>query len=130
MQNVFFRPADGTETVAVPQEDGTYRLYGYKWFSSATDSDITFTLARVVNEAGETIQVCDILSPMFLFTLKPIKDYIPPGAVFVLRWQFSPEQMKSTYKTNDSTYILYGFGIKMRNVLGLVSRLCKCFLQN
>ena len=25
------------------------RLYGYKWFSSATDSDISFTLARTSN---------------------------------------------------------------------------------
>ncbi|PAA83990.1 hypothetical protein BOX15_Mlig018645g2, partial [Macrostomum lignano] len=39
---------DGTETVAVPQDDGTYRLYGFKWFSSATDSDMTLALARVV----------------------------------------------------------------------------------
>ena len=28
--------ANGTETLAVPQDDGTYRLFGYKWFSSAT----------------------------------------------------------------------------------------------
>ena len=26
-----------------------FRLYGYKWFSSATDSDISFTLARTNN---------------------------------------------------------------------------------
>ena len=42
--------ANGTETIAVPQGDGsTYRLFGYKWFSSATDADITLTLARVQN---------------------------------------------------------------------------------
>ena len=35
-----------TETVAVHQEDDLYTLHGYKWFSSATDSDISFTLAR------------------------------------------------------------------------------------
>ena len=44
--------ARGTETVAVPQPDGTYRLYGYKWFSSATDSDMTLTLARIVGQDG------------------------------------------------------------------------------
>jgi alkylation response protein AidB-like acyl-CoA dehydrogenase len=38
--------------VAVPQSDGTYRLFGYKWFSSATDSDMTLTLARIVGEDG------------------------------------------------------------------------------
>ena len=44
--------ARGTETLAVPQSDGTYRLFGYKWFSSATDSDMTLTLARIVGEDG------------------------------------------------------------------------------
>ena len=37
----------GTETVAVQQTDGNYRLYGQKWFTSAVDSEMTFTLARV-----------------------------------------------------------------------------------
>jgi hypothetical protein len=27
-----------------------YKLYGYKWFSSATDSDMTITLARILDE--------------------------------------------------------------------------------
>lgn len=49
--------AGGTETLAVPQADGSYRLYGYKWFTSATDSDITMTLARIVDEEGNYTQV-------------------------------------------------------------------------
>ena len=49
--------ANGTETIAAPQDDGTYRLYGYKWFSSATDADMTLTLARVQNPDGSTIPV-------------------------------------------------------------------------
>ncbi|KAL8615297.1 hypothetical protein ACOMHN_040287 [Nucella lapillus] len=49
--------ARGTETVAVEQTDGSYRLYGYKWFSSATDADMTFTLARVVDKQGHTVEV-------------------------------------------------------------------------
>jgi len=47
--------ANGTETVAVPQQDGTYRLHGYKWFSSATDADMSLTLARVQNPDGSTV---------------------------------------------------------------------------
>ncbi len=47
--------ADGTETVAVMQNDGSYKLYGYKWFSSATDSDMTLTLARIVDKDGNSI---------------------------------------------------------------------------
>lgn len=44
--------AGGTETMAVKQTDGSYKLFGYKWFSSATDADMTLTLARVVNQHG------------------------------------------------------------------------------
>jgi alkylation response protein AidB-like acyl-CoA dehydrogenase len=35
-----------TETVARPAEDGRYRLYGTKWFTSATTSQMALTLAR------------------------------------------------------------------------------------
>ncbi|XP_060553821.1 acyl-CoA dehydrogenase family member 11-like isoform X2 [Ruditapes philippinarum] len=58
--------ANGTETVAVEQSDGTYKLYGYKWFSSATDADITFTLARVVDRQGNTIQGTKGLSLFYM----------------------------------------------------------------
>lgn len=44
--------ADGTETVAVKQDDGKYKLYGYKWFSSATDSDVALLLARCADSSG------------------------------------------------------------------------------
>lgn len=46
--------ASGTETVAVPQTDGSYKLHGFKWFTSATDADMTLTLARVQDRAGMT----------------------------------------------------------------------------
>ena len=36
----------GTETVARRDEDGVWRLYGTKWFTSATTSEIALTLAR------------------------------------------------------------------------------------
>ena len=50
-------PAAGTETLAKAQGDGTYKLYGYKWFTSATDSEMALTLARVVDEYGQTTEV-------------------------------------------------------------------------
>ncbi|XP_055927437.1 acyl-CoA dehydrogenase family member 11-like [Argiope bruennichi] len=53
--------ANGTETIAIPDND-FYRLYGYKWFSSASDANIALTLARIVqnsevpkNETGLTM---------------------------------------------------------------------------
>lgn len=54
---IVFLSADGTETLAFPQADGTYKLHGYKWFSSATDSDMTLTLARIVDPDGSYGQV-------------------------------------------------------------------------
>ena len=50
--------------MAVEEADGTYRLYGYKWFSSATDADMTFTLARVVDRQGNTVEVTELASSM------------------------------------------------------------------
>lgn len=46
--------AQGTETVAVEQDDNTYKLYGYKWFSSATDADVTLTLGRCKSSDQES----------------------------------------------------------------------------
>jgi alkylation response protein AidB-like acyl-CoA dehydrogenase len=36
----------GTDTFALPIEGNRCQLYGYKWFSSATDSDMSLALAR------------------------------------------------------------------------------------
>ncbi|KAK5871411.1 hypothetical protein PBY51_004295 [Eleginops maclovinus] len=44
----------GTETVAAPQADGSYKLHGFKWFTSATDADMTLTLAREQDRSGAT----------------------------------------------------------------------------
>lgn len=53
-----FLAANGTETVARKQPDGTYSLYGFKWFTSAADSDVALTQARVVDAEGQVEQVC------------------------------------------------------------------------
>ena len=55
----------GTETVAVQQTDESYRLYGQKWFTSAVDSEMAFTLARVQQPDNSTD---DQLSLFFLKT--------------------------------------------------------------
>ena len=34
-----------------------YRLHGYKWFSSATDADMAFTLARIQDNDGMVTEV-------------------------------------------------------------------------
>ena len=49
--------ATGTDTVAMKESGGGhgYRLYGYKWFSSATDSDVALTLARIADGDGRVV---------------------------------------------------------------------------
>ena len=37
-----------TETVAVKDDKGQFRLYGYKWFTSATDSQMSLGLAKIL----------------------------------------------------------------------------------
>lgn len=39
----------GSETVAVPNQDGSFSLTGFKFFTSATTSHCTFLLARIVD---------------------------------------------------------------------------------
>nr|XP_033810729.1 acyl-CoA dehydrogenase family member 11-like isoform X2 [Geotrypetes seraphini] len=58
--------AAGTETIAREQPDGTYRLYGFKWFTSATDSDMTLTLGRAMDTKGNTKQGTKGLSLFYL----------------------------------------------------------------
>ena len=60
----------GTETLAVEQSDGTYKLHGYKWFTSATDADISLTLARVVDENGNVATGSRGLTMFYLQTRK------------------------------------------------------------
>jgi alkylation response protein AidB-like acyl-CoA dehydrogenase len=58
----------GTETIAIPKANGNnnpnpndYTLHGYKWFSSATDSDMAITLARIADSDGNVKPVIEIL---------------------------------------------------------------------
>lgn len=64
--------ANSTETIAVP-DNGIYRLYGYKWFSSAADSNMALTLARIVqdNEVPEDLQALNGLTMFYVETRNP-----------------------------------------------------------
>lgn len=54
-----------TETVA-RLENGEYRLYGVKWFTSATTSQMAFTLARLEDENGKAVEGSRGLSLFYL----------------------------------------------------------------
>lgn len=58
-----FLSPNSTDTVARKQPDGTYHRYGFKWFTSAADPDVTLTLARAVDAEGEVKQPCLMVEP-------------------------------------------------------------------
>ncbi|MFN8671812.1 MAG: acyl-CoA dehydrogenase family protein [Candidatus Sericytochromatia bacterium] len=58
-----------TETIA-KLENGEYKLYGDKWFTSSTTSQMSFTLARIVDENGDFINGSRGLSLFYLETRK------------------------------------------------------------
>ncbi|CAG0884010.1 unnamed protein product [Cyprideis torosa] len=58
--------ASGTETLAKSDGNGNYKLYGFKWFSSAIDADMSLTLARVVDAKGQVIDGTRGLSMFYL----------------------------------------------------------------
>lgn len=83
---------NGTETIAKKLEDGSYALTGLKWFTSATDSDMTLTLARIVDKDGKVPQGSRGLSLFFLkvrdengnlngITVRRLKDKLGTRAV-------------------------------------------------
>ena len=41
-----------TQTIAIHLEDNLYALHGLKWFTSAIDANITFTLAKIQHKDG------------------------------------------------------------------------------
>ncbi|RWS18970.1 hypothetical protein B4U80_03371, partial [Leptotrombidium deliense] len=65
------RGGSDVETVAVPVGNNAYRLYGYKWFSSAADAEITLTFARISDMEGNFLHGTRGLT---LFLLKTRDD--------------------------------------------------------
>lgn len=94
-----FPPANGTETIAEAQGNGTYKLSGYKWFSSATDADMTLTLARICDSHGNTVPVS---SRHFVWAM-----YYPSGFVFTLAMPYFCNLALSTLCDKRITTGLY-----------------------
>lgn len=67
--------SNATETIAIEYKPNKYRLYGYKWFSSATECDMSLALARVVRfDGSEPLKTEEIKKiPLSLFFLKTRK---------------------------------------------------------
>ena len=57
--------ANGTETLAI-ENGSNFSLYGYKWFTSAIDSDMSLMLARDVDNKGQTVAGTNGLSMYYV----------------------------------------------------------------
>ena len=82
--------ANGTQTVAISQGNGEHKLYGYKWFTSATDADIALTLAREQDNKGNTTPVCTTMCTacvQLAFIVKQVAEVI-----MMAGHQLKPEQ--------------------------------------
>jgi|JI10StandDraft_1071094.scaffolds.fasta_scaffold1046653_2 alkylation response protein AidB-like acyl-CoA dehydrogenase len=75
-----------SETIAIPQKDGSYLLHGYKFFTSATTSAMAVVLARIVDENGKGISGSRGLS-CFILPMKrdPVTDTLPGIIVHQLK---------------------------------------------
>jgi alkylation response protein AidB-like acyl-CoA dehydrogenase len=60
-----------TETFALEKDRSRCFLYGYKWFTSATDSEMTLTLARFPQTEDELEKNTGKLAMVMLKTRKP-----------------------------------------------------------
>lgn len=59
--------AASTETIAKKEdEEDFYRLFGNKWFTSATDANIAFTLAHIVGKDGQLIKGTNRLTMFYV----------------------------------------------------------------
>jgi len=54
-----------TETIAEMGPDGQWKISGFKWFSSATEADMTMLLARVIDKDGKYVEGSKGLSLFF-----------------------------------------------------------------
>ncbi|KAK7087897.1 acyl-CoA dehydrogenase family member 11-like [Littorina saxatilis] len=120
--------ARGTETVAVEEGDGTYRLYGYKWFSSATDADMTFTLARVVDKDGNTVEGTKGLS-LFYLELKDGKGKLNNIQIHKLKNKLGTRQLPTAELLLDGAHAVR-VSDEGRGVAGISNMLTLTRLHN
>ncbi|XP_071964076.1 acyl-CoA dehydrogenase family member 11-like isoform X1 [Antedon mediterranea] len=118
----------GTETLAVPQHDGSYKLHGFKWFSSATDADMTLTLARIVDESGQATPGSRGLS-MFYVETKTIDGTLNGIEIQKLKDKLGTRQLPTAELLLDGT-IAQLVSDEGRGVVGITPMLTITRLHN
>ncbi|KAK6055238.1 acyl-CoA dehydrogenase, middle domain protein, partial [Cooperia oncophora] len=92
----------GCDTYAEHVQGDTYRLYGYKWFSSAVDADITLTLARIVDKHGNAEKGSRGLS-LFLLKIRNDDGKLNGIQMMRLKNKFGTKQLPTAELLLDGT---------------------------
>lgn len=95
--------ASGTETVALHETGDQYKLYGYKWFSSATDSDMSLTLARITDSNGKHTPGTNGLTMFYLQTFDENTNQLNGINVVKLKNKLGTRQLPTAELLLDGT---------------------------
>ncbi|PIO72300.1 Ras family protein [Teladorsagia circumcincta] len=92
----------GCDTYAEHVDGDTFRLYGYKWFSSAIDADIALTLARIVDKDGNAKDGSRGLS-LFLVKIRNSDGQLNGIQMMRLKNKFGTKQLPTAELLLDGT---------------------------
>lgn len=95
--------ASGTETLAVHETNDQFKLYGYKWFSSATDADMSLTLARITDKNGNHIPGTKGLTMFYLQTYDDQTNELNGISVVKLKNKLGTRQLPTAELLLDGT---------------------------
>lgn len=98
--------ANGTETIAEHEGGDIYKLYGYKWFSSATDSDMSLTLARIIDNDGSSVHGTKGLTMFYLETRNEGTNQLNNINVVKLKNKLGTRQLPTAELLLDGTRAL------------------------
>jgi putative acyl-CoA dehydrogenase len=121
----------GTETIAIPQADGSYALSGYKFFTSATTSDVTFTLARIIDpEDPQGIKKNRQKLSLFMLELRDENGEMNNIFIHKLKNKFGTKSLPTAELEliNSKAYLLGEpeQGVKMISTILNITRIGSC----
>ncbi|KAK5986218.1 hypothetical protein GCK32_004917 [Trichostrongylus colubriformis] len=111
----------GCDTYAEHVDGDKYRLYGYKWFSSAIDADIALTLARIVDKNGNAQKGSRGLS-LFLLKIRNNDGQLNGIQMMRLKNKFGTKQLPTAELLLDGT-VAYCLGQQGRGVASIANML-------
>ncbi|WKX98170.1 hypothetical protein Q1695_013671 [Nippostrongylus brasiliensis] len=120
--------AGGCDTYAEHIGGDKYRLYGYKWFSSAIDADIALTLARIVDGDGNATKGTRGLS-LFLLKIRNEDGGLNAMQMIRLKNKFGTKQLPTAELLLDGT-IAHCIGAPGRGVANISNMLNTTRIHN